>query len=135
MTTTAEPFQLPESVDVERLCEYLVAKAKNFRTGFPADEDGWLEGVVGTTIVDTMLVLQGTLSVEDYRPDPQPLVGRERHLNRLVLPGRIRRVWRLFTAATKPCIGRDPTCPCQDGDACHYVDLPGSPAMPIPPRP
>lgn len=28
-----------------------------------------------------------------------------------------------------PCIGNDPGCPCQDGDACHYVDMPGSPAM------
>lgn len=27
------------------------------------------------------------------------------------------------------CIGNDPYCPCQDGFACHYVDLPGSPAM------
>ena len=29
----------------------------------------------------------------------------------------------------KACIGNDPYCPCQDGDACHYVDLPGSPAF------
>jgi hypothetical protein len=21
-----------------------------------------------------------------------------------------------------PCIGKDPTCPCQDGGACHYKD-------------
>lgn len=27
------------------------------------------------------------------------------------------------------CAFGDPTCPCQDGDACHYIDLPGSPAM------
>lgn len=27
------------------------------------------------------------------------------------------------------CAFGDPFCPCQDGDACHYVDLPGSPAM------
>lgn len=27
------------------------------------------------------------------------------------------------------CPFGNPTCPCQDGDACHYVDLPGSPAM------
>jgi hypothetical protein len=27
------------------------------------------------------------------------------------------------------CIGNDAFCPCHDGDACHYVDLPGSPAM------
>jgi hypothetical protein len=29
-----------------------------------------------------------------------------------------------------PCIGNDPLCPCQDGDACHYRDLPGSPKWP-----
>lgn len=27
------------------------------------------------------------------------------------------------------CAFGDPYCPCQDGDACHYVDVPGSPAM------
>lgn len=32
-----------------------------------------------------------------------------------------------------PCAFGDPTCPCQDGDSCHYVDLPGSPAMRPPP--
>jgi hypothetical protein len=31
-----------------------------------------------------------------------------------------------------PCIGGDKSCPCHDGDACHYKDLPGSPAMPLP---
>lgn len=30
------------------------------------------------------------------------------------------------------CPHGDASCPCQDGDACHYVDLPGSPAMPAP---
>ena len=24
----------------------------------------------------------------------------------------------------EPCIGRDPTCPCADGLACHYKDYP-----------
>jgi hypothetical protein len=32
------------------------------------------------------------------------------------------------------CKFGDPYCPCQDGDACHYVDLPGSPAMKAPDR-
>lgn len=32
---------------------------------------------------------------------------------------------------TPICKGGDPFCPCQDGDACHYVDMPGSPAMTI----
>ena len=25
---------------------------------------------------------------------------------------------------TEPCPYMDPTCPCQDGDSCHYEDLP-----------
>lgn len=29
-------------------------------------------------------------------------------------------------------MGNDPACPCQDGLACHYVALPGSPAWPVP---
>ena len=31
-----------------------------------------------------------------------------------------------------PCPYGDPLCPCPDGDPCHYVDLPGSPAMASP---
>jgi hypothetical protein len=31
-----------------------------------------------------------------------------------------------------PCIGNDPYCPCQDGDSCHYRDIPGSPGWPLP---
>lgn len=27
-------------------------------------------------------------------------------------------------SAMRPCIGDDPLCPCQDGDACHYRDTP-----------
>lgn len=27
----------------------------------------------------------------------------------------------------KRCIGNNPTCPCQDGDACHYVTIGDSP--------
>jgi hypothetical protein len=34
----------------------------------------------------------------------------------------------------RTCPFGDPYCPRQDGDACHYVDLPGSPAM-TPPTP
>lgn len=26
--------------------------------------------------------------------------------------------------AAAPCIGNDPSCPCQDGDLCHYKDSP-----------
>lgn len=31
--------------------------------------------------------------------------------------------------ARRACIGKDKTCPCQDGDACHYE---GADAWPIP---
>lgn len=37
------------------------------------------------------------------------------------------------TRGHRECPFGDETCPCQDGDPCHYVDLPGSPAM-EPPR-
>jgi hypothetical protein len=30
----------------------------------------------------------------------------------------------------KPCIGKDPQCPCQDGDACHYKDCGNTKALP-----
>ena len=33
----------------------------------------------------------------------------------------------------EPCIGRDPACPCQDGDACHYRDAAdGTKGWPVP---
>ena len=32
----------------------------------------------------------------------------------------------------EPCIGKDPRCPCQDGDACHYKDCGGTKALPVP---
>jgi len=32
----------------------------------------------------------------------------------------------------KPCIGKDPRCPCQDGDACHYKDCGDTKALPVP---
>lgn len=37
--------------------------------------------------------------------------------------------------AREPCIGRDPLCPCQDGDSCHYVDTEDTKAWPIPETP
>ncbi len=44
-----------------------------------------------------------------------------------------RRSWwparRRSLDSAKECAFGDPCCPCQDGDPCHYVDLPGSPAM------
>lgn len=30
------------------------------------------------------------------------------------------------------CIGQNPTCPCQDGDACHYEDTPTTKGWPVP---
>ena len=35
-------------------------------------------------------------------------------------------------AQAEPCIGSDPVCPCQDGDACHYRDTATTKAWPIP---
>jgi hypothetical protein len=32
----------------------------------------------------------------------------------------------------EPCIGKDPRCPCQDGDACHYKDCKATKAWPVP---
>ena len=31
-----------------------------------------------------------------------------------------------------PCIGKDDSCPCQDGLACHYKAVGNTPAWPIP---
>ncbi len=35
----------------------------------------------------------------------------------------------------EPCIGKDPRCPCQDGDACHYKDCVGTKARTVAQRP
>ena len=35
-------------------------------------------------------------------------------------------------AEQKPCVGKDPRCPCQDGDACHYKDCGDTKALPVP---
>ncbi len=32
----------------------------------------------------------------------------------------------------EPCVGKDPRCPCQDGDACHYKDCGNTKALPVP---
>lgn len=32
----------------------------------------------------------------------------------------------------KLCPANDPYCPCQDGDACHYVDTEDTKAFPVP---
>ena len=32
----------------------------------------------------------------------------------------------------EPCVGKDPLCPCQDGDACHYKDCGITKARPVP---
>jgi hypothetical protein len=32
----------------------------------------------------------------------------------------------------EPCVGKDPRCPCQDGDACHYKDCGDTKALPVP---
>ena len=45
---------------------------------------------------------------------------------------RLRKV--LAQPEQEPCIGKDPQCPCQDGDACHYKDSGGTKALPVPPE-
>lgn len=37
--------------------------------------------------------------------------------------------------AQPACIGEDPTCPCQDGDSCHYVDTKKTKAWPVKAQP
>lgn len=43
----------------------------------------------------------------------------------------------LFDRAPPVCIGGDPSCPCQDGDLCHYRDSPDgtTKALPLPSKP
>jgi len=36
-----------------------------------------------------------------------------------------------LTKQVQPCIGKDPLCPCQDGDACHYKDAGDTKAWPV----
>ena len=38
---------------------------------------------------------------------------------------------RAALEAPKPCLGRDPLCPCQDGDACHYKDTATTKGWPV----
>jgi hypothetical protein len=37
----------------------------------------------------------------------------------------------LEAALEQPCVGKDPRCPCQDGDACHYKDCGDTKARPV----
>lgn len=39
----------------------------------------------------------------------------------------------LAPAQPAPCVGKDPQCPCQDGDPCHYKDHGATKAMPVRP--
>jgi hypothetical protein len=39
-----------------------------------------------------------------------------------------------MTTPKPPCIGNDPLCPCQDGDACHYKDAGKTKAWPVRPK-
>lgn len=63
----------------------------------------------------------------------EPYVGyrgvKAEHARKLVL----KNLQALLTApAVEPCIGKDPLCPCQDGDACHYKDCGDTKAWPVP---
>lgn len=56
-----------------RLTDALVAKAK--RLGWPdayntdEDPDGWLRTVVGTTIADTAMIVEGVVPIEQYESE------------------------------------------------------------------
>jgi hypothetical protein len=47
----------------------------------------------------------------------------------------IAEIERLSAVLPEPCAGNDPTCPCQDGDPCHYEDFSGTPAFSVLPEP
>ena len=59
----------PTDADLERLADHFVAKHlgpfHNHGNDVAAD---WLRGVILTVIADTQLVLNGTLTVDDYAP-------------------------------------------------------------------
>jgi len=45
----------------------------------------------------------------------------------------IRRLYHAIRYWLFGCPGRNPVCPCQDGDACHYRDAAdGTKAWPLP---
>jgi len=44
---------------------------------------------------------------------------------------RLREVLAQPEQQAEPCIGKDPRCPCQDGDACHYKDCGSTKALPV----
>lgn len=57
------------AADAERLCEYLTAKIEADRAQV-LDFD--LKAVVCTVVADTLLVSEGSLSVDDFRPPDEP---------------------------------------------------------------
>jgi hypothetical protein len=51
--------------DVERLCGYFVAKHRQL----PASDDfDLVDCIVRTTVADTLLVVEGSLTVDDFAP-------------------------------------------------------------------
>lgn len=49
-----------------------------------------------------------------------------------ILSAEIERLREVLAQPAEQCIGKDPRCPCQDGDACHYKDCGGTKALPVP---
>jgi hypothetical protein len=47
----------------------------------------------------------------------------------------IEKLQALLNSPNEPCTGKDPLCPCKDGDACHYKDSKGTKALPLPKAP
>lgn len=55
------------NAEYERLIDAFLAKAKRGgEPGYGVTFDEWLWGLVGTVVVDTSLVLEGKLRIEDY---------------------------------------------------------------------
>ena len=74
------------------------------------------------------------------QPEQEPTPWRDMIVVTLVREGinkhRARELADHFAAKpeqqAEPCIGKDPRCPCQDGDACHYKDCGDTKALPVP---
>lgn len=56
--------------------------------------------------------------------------SKKRTKEMLHLHKEIHRLEDILKEQVEPCIGKDPTCPCADGLACHYKDYPAEDGWP-----
>jgi hypothetical protein len=72
----------------------------------------------------------GAYSVEkekwNYHVTPEFIKDIRQYIESLQL-----KLMHLQKQQAEPCIGKDPRCPCQDGDACHYKDCGGTKARTV----